>query len=145
MKYSAPDWINKPLDELTKAQWESLCDGCGKCCMAKLQDEETSEIYYTNVACVLFDAETCRCTDYANRTSKVPECISLSAQRSHEFDWLPRSCAYRLRFELKPLPDWHPLLTGDSESTHEANCSVKNRTISSKDAGLLEHHIVSWD
>ena len=145
MKSDSLDWIDKPLSELTQAQWESLCDGCGKCCMAKLQDEETDKIYYTNVACELFDADKCRCTDYTNRTSKVADCISLSLERPQEFAWLPTTCAYRLRFEAKPLPSWHPLLTGSSDSTHEANCSVKNRTISSKDAGSLEHHLVEWD
>lgn len=145
VKSNAPDWIDKPLSELTKEQWESLCDGCGKCCMAKLQDEDTAKIYYTNVACELFDADKCRCTDYENRTRRVPDCISLSIQRPHEFAWLPTSCAYRLRFESKPLHTWHPLLTGNLNSTHEMNCSVKDRVISSKNAGPLEHHLVEWD
>jgi len=141
----APDWIDKPLSELTQAQWEALCDGCGKCCMAKLQDEDTDKVYYTNVACKLFDEDKCQCLDYANRITKVSECIALSIDHTHEFEWLPTSCAYRLRFEEKPLPAWHPLLTGQPSSTHDAGCSVKNRTINFKDAGPLEYHLVEWD
>ena len=113
--------------------------------MAKLQDEETDKIYYTNVACRLFDSQKCRCTDYQHRTNEVPECISLSLVRPHEFAWLPSTCAYRLRFESKPLPDWHPIITGDANSTHQANVSVQNKTISLEEAGSLEHHLVDWD
>jgi len=142
--YQAPDWLEKPLSELTQKQWETLCDGCGKCCMAKLQDVDTDEVFYTNVACELFDSETCRCSDYVNRTSKVSNCISLSLDRTEEFEWLPLTCAYRLRHEMKPLPEWHPLITGDSESTQKLGHSVKNRTIQSKDADALEFHIVDW-
>ena len=145
MKSTTPDWINKPLAELTEDQWESLCDGCGKCCMAKLQDEETNKIYYTNVACELFDQDKCQCTDYANRTKKVPNCISLSLRRPEEFAWLPTTCSYRLRFESKPLPLWHPLLTGDKNSTHDSSSSVKNKTVSPENAGPLEHHLVEWN
>ena len=140
-----PDWLDKPLNELTNTQWESLCDGCGKCCTAKLQDEDTDKIYYTNVACELFNADKCQCSDYANRTIKVADCISLSIDRAHEFKWLPKTCAYRLRFELKKLPDWHPLLTGQKNSTHDAGHSVKNRVIRIKHAGPLEYHLVEWD
>lgn len=144
MKTTAPDWIDKSLAELTEAQWESLCDGCGKCCMAKLQDEETDKIYYTNVACELFDSDKCQCTDYENRTSRVPNCVSLSLKRPEEFMWLPSTCAYRLRFESKPLPNWHPLLTGDKNSIHESGNSIKNKTVNFKNAGPLEHHLVEW-
>jgi uncharacterized cysteine cluster protein YcgN (CxxCxxCC family) len=112
--------------------------------MAKLQDEDTDEVYYTNVACELFDANKCRCKDYANRTNRVSGCISLSMDRPYEFKWLPESCAYRLRSELKPLPVWHPLLTGQSNSTHHAGYSVKNKVIRAEDAGPLEYHLVEW-
>lgn len=145
MKYAAPDWIEKPLIELTEARWESLCDGCGKCCMAKLQDEETDKVYYTNVACKLFNLKKCQCTDYENRTKKVPDCISLSLNRPHIFEWLPKTCAYRLRFESKPLPDWHPLITGKASSVHTEGISVQDKAISVKRAGPLEHHLVDWD
>ncbi len=144
MKSISPDWLDKPLSELTEVQWESLCDGCGKCCMAKLQDEETDKIYYTNVACRLFDEQKCQCTDYQHRTREVPECISLSLERAHEFSWLPKTCAYRLRFELKPLPEWHPLVTGNIDSTHQANASVQNKTIRMEVVDSIEHHLVDW-
>ena len=144
MAYTPPDWITKPLSDLSPTQWEALCDGCGKCCMAKLQDEETDKLYFTNVACELFNQETCRCRDYDNRTAKIPDCLSLSLNRAHEFDWLPETCAYRLRAEAKPLPDWHPLMTGVIDSTHRANTSMKNKTVSLKDAGDLEHHLIDW-
>ena len=139
-----PDWLKKPLCELTQSQWESLCDGCGKCCMSKLQDEETDKVYYTNVACKMLDSHSCRCRDYSRRTEIMPACISLSLQRPHEFDWLPQTCAYRLRFNSKPLPKWHPLRTGNPDSVHEANASVRAKTISWENAGPLEHHIVDW-
>lgn len=144
MSYTPPDWLYKPLSELSSAQWESLCDGCGKCCMEKLQDEETNKIYYTNVACELFDSGSCRCKDYANRVAKVPHCIALSLERRDEFSWLPESCAYRLRLHSKPLPEWHPLVTGQADSTHKANASVRNKTVKAKDAGDLQYHLVQW-
>lgn len=138
------DWLDKPLNELTFTQWESLCDGCGKCCMAKLQDAETEKIYYTNIACKLFDRKTCRCTDYQHRSQKVPDCIALSLERPNEFEWLPQTCAYRLRFNLQPLPDWHPLCSGDNNSVHSANISVQGKTVAQQEAGPIEHHIVDW-
>ncbi len=144
MAYTSPEWIEKPLVDLTNDQWEALCDGCGKCCMAKLQDEETLKVYYTNVACELFDAQKCRCQDYDNRHEKVADCIALSLDRPDEFDWLPQTCAYRLRINSKPLPQWHPLITGNDNSTHEANASVQNKTISACGADNLEYHLVDW-
>lgn len=144
MSYTIPNWIAKPLTELTTDQWESLCDGCGKCCMAKLQDADSHKIYYTNVACKLFNADTCRCKDYTNRATQVADCITLSLSRLSEFDWLPQSCAYRLRLNMQPLPNWHPLMTGISTSTHEANASVKNKTVSANEATHLEHYLVDW-
>ena len=132
---NGPDWLDKPLSELTATQWESLCDGCGKCCMAKLQDVETEKIYYTNIECTLFNNETCRCTDYNHRSQKIPDCISLSIERPNEFDWLPQTCAYRLRFNLKPLPSWHPLRSGDHNSVHEANVSVRGKNGHTKGSG----------
>ena len=145
MSYSPPEWINLPLSELSAEQWEALCDGCGKCCMAKLQDEETNKIYYTNVACKLFDINTCRCLDYKKRSQRVPDCLTLSLDRLDEFEWLPMTCAYRLRVQGKSLPGWHPLITGRSDSTHQAGISVKHKTINLADAGNLEHHLVQWD
>lgn len=138
------DWLEKPLDKLNAAQWEALCDGCGKCCMSKLQDADSGKVYYTNIACELFDADSCRCQDYAHRTEKVAGCVSLSLQRLHEFEWLPQSCAYRLRLNSQPLPEWHPLITGDTDSVHEAGISVRGKSVDFKQAGPIEHHIVDW-
>ena len=140
----SPDWLNKPLHKLSADQWESLCDGCGKCCMAKLQDAETDKIYYTNIACELFDADRCRCTDYAVRTQKVAGCVSLSLDRLHEFDWLPSTCAYRLRLHGQPLPDWHPLLSMNKESVHIAGVSMRGKSVRFDQAGPIEHHIIDW-
>jgi len=145
VSYQPPDWINKPLSDLSLPQWEALCDGCGKCCMVKLQDEDTDKIYYTNVACELFDDEACRCQDYVNRSSKVPGCLTLSLDRLNEFEWLPQTCAYRLRANMQPLPEWHPLVTGVADSTHLAKASVQYKTVSLDNAKDLEHHLVEWD
>lgn len=139
---SIPDWLDKPLAELNTSQWESLCDGCGKCCMAKLQDADTDEVYYTNVACTLFDENACRCNDYANRSEKVTACISLSLEKIHEINWLPQTCAYQLRLHNKALPLWHPLITGDKNSVHAAGISMLGKTVNKKDAGPLDHHII---
>ena len=141
---SAPDWLDKPLAELNKDQWEALCDGCGKCCMVKLQDQETDAIYYTNVACELFDTDKCKCTDYANRSKKVTSCLSLSLDRPEEFDWLPETCAYRLRFHSKPLYAWHPLISGNPLSVHQQGISVQGKTVTQSEAGPVEHHIIAW-
>lgn len=106
-------WEDTPLEQLTPAQWESLCDGCGLCCLHKLQDEDTDEIVYTRVVCRFSDLETGQCGDYENRSVNVPTCVPLTLERIAEFDWLPESCAYRLRYFNQPLPDWHPLNVGD--------------------------------
>lgn len=135
-------WEEKPLEALDRAEWESLCDGCGKCCIHKLEDDETGELYPTNVACKLLDRHSGRCSDYRHRRAYVPECVRLTPKLLRELDWLPESCAYRLRAEGKPLYDWHPLISGDPESVHRAGQSVRGWTISEIDAGDLESHIV---
>jgi uncharacterized cysteine cluster protein YcgN (CxxCxxCC family) len=112
--------------------------------MAKLQDEETDKIYMTNIACDYMDLESCRCTDYENRTSNVPACHVITLNKPEQFNWLPATCAYRLRYENKPLPSWHPLITGDSESVHRAGISVRHKCVSERDAGPVEHHLVDW-
>ena len=145
MSGNTPEWLDKPLSELSPAQWEALCDGCGKCCMAKLQDADSGKVYYTNVACKLFDHQTCRCTDYSHRTVRVPECVQISMQNVEVFAWLPKTCAYRLRFESKPLLKWHPLIAGHSDQMHQENHSVLNKTVMPLDAKALEHHLVQWD
>ncbi|WP_421852993.1 YcgN family cysteine cluster protein [Oricola sp.] len=120
-------WETKKLAEMTPAEWESLCDGCGKCCMSKLIDDDTDQIYFTSVACRLFDAKDCRCTDYANRVAKVPDCVPLTADNVGTIPWLPKTCAYRLLAEGKPLHDWHPLISGSPASVHEASMSMRAR------------------
>lgn len=135
-------WEDVPLDRLDRAQWEALCDGCGKCCTHKLEDEETGELLPTNVACRLLDRQSGHCSDYKHRHAHVPECIRLTPAKLKTMDWLPETCAYVLRAEGKPLPDWHYLVCGDREAIHRAGASVRGWTISEDDAGDLENHIL---
>ena len=124
-------WESVPLSKMTAPEWEALCDGCGKCCLNKLEYEDTGEVDFTRVACKLLDGATCRCTNYANRHTYVPECVRLSPKTLKKIAyWLPQTCAYRLLQDGQPLPDWHPLITGDPESTHKAGQSVKGWTVS---------------
>ena len=127
-------WEKKPLTKLNQKEWEALCDGCGKCCLNKLEDEDTGEVALTRVACRLLDDATCLCAQYDIRHNFVPECIVLKPSNldTHAY-WMPQTCAYRLLWEGKPLPDWHPLLTGSSESVHDAEVSVKGWTVSEFD------------
>ncbi|HMK91239.1 MAG TPA: YcgN family cysteine cluster protein [Methylocystis sp.] len=129
---SAPFWT-KPLGELSRAEWEKLCDGCGRCCLVKLEDEDTGVIHHTSVACKMLDSRTCRCSHYAARKTHVPDCVRLTLARLQKIRWLPPSCAYRLRYEGKDLPPWHPLLTGDSSSVHRAGVSVRGRVEAKED------------
>lgn len=122
----APFW-EKPLDALTRPEWERLCDGCGRCCLVKLEDEDTGAIYTTSVACRLLDADSCRCGDYRNRKTLVPDCVRLTLARLRGIKWLPPTCAYVLRLAGKPLPPWHPLISGDPTSVHRAGVSVRGR------------------
>jgi uncharacterized protein len=131
-----------PLEQLSHEEWEALCDGCGKCCLHKLEDADTGEVFPTNVACKLLDRRSGRCRDYANRRSFVPDCVRLTAKSVHGIDWLPSTCAYRLRGEGRPLEPWHPLISGDPESVHAAGISVRGWTIAEQDAGELEYHLV---
>jgi uncharacterized cysteine cluster protein YcgN (CxxCxxCC family) len=131
-----------PLETLDRAEWEALCDGCGKCCLHKLEDEETRELLPTNVACRLLDRTSCRCSNYKQRRAFVPDCVRLDAETLCGIDWLPSTCASRLRADGEALPEWHYLLTGDRDSVHAAGMSVRGWTISEDDAGDLEHHLV---
>lgn len=130
---SEPFWKTKTLDEMSDAEWESLCDGCGLCCMHKIEDEQTGDIYYTNLACRLFDLKTCSCSDYANRTKQVPDCMSLRQNKYADFNWLPGSCAYRRLSNGQDLLDWHPLVSGDPRTVHEADISVLGKALSEND------------
>jgi len=140
-------WRHKRLDEMTRAEWESLCDGCGKCCLLKLEFEETGEIAFTDVACKLLDTETARCCDYRNRVKKVPDCVKLTPKNVESLSFMPPSCAYRLLAEGEPLRDWHPLISGDPDSVRRAGMSVSGRVISERllrdDQDVLDH-VVKW-
>ena len=127
-------WKRKSLAEMTADEWESLCDGCGMCCMLKVQDEDTGDVFYTDVACRLFDIDTCRCTDYANRAKIVADCLVLTPDEKEAYEWLPDSCAYRRVANGQDLPGWHPLVTGRPESVHEAGISMQGKAVSEKDA-----------
>ena len=138
-------WEKTPLTKMTQAEWEALCDGCGKCCLNKLEDEDTEEVALTNVACRLLDDGTCRCVHYENRHAFVPDCIVLRPDNldTHAY-WMPQTCAYRLLWQGLPLPDWHPLITGNAQSVHDAGISVKGRTVSEFDVPFeeWEDHII---
>ena len=123
-------WETKSLEEMSFEEWESLCDGCARCCLQKLEDEETGDIYYTQIVCELMDLETCRCTRYAERSKLVPTCVTLTPAKARELNWMPDTCAYRLLAEGKPLYDWHPLISGTYETVIFEGISVKDQVIS---------------
>jgi len=125
-----PFWSRKTLDQLNREEWESLCDGCGLCCLQKLEDEYTRRIYYTEVACKLLDRQSCRCTEYARRQEFVPDCISLAPAAASEYHWLPETCAYRLVAHGEDLPPWHHLVCGDRGAVHRAGISRAGRMLS---------------
>ncbi|OUR80504.1 hypothetical protein A9Q83_00800 [Alphaproteobacteria bacterium 46_93_T64] len=139
-----PFWEEIPLSEMNKEQWESLCDGCAKCCLLKLEDEDTLEIAYTNVACRQLDLGTCRCRNYSDRARLVPDCVTMTPKLVPELSWMPKTCAYRRLSEGKKLAWWHPLVSGSPDTVHEAGISVRGRSISERIAGDVEDHIVSW-
>jgi len=129
---------------MTTQEWESLCDGCGRCCLHKLRDDDTAELSFTNISCRLLDLKTCRCRHYEQRQTYVPDCISLTPQAVDEIDWLPPSCAYRRLAEGRDLAWWHPLVSGTPDSVHEAGISVMGRAVDERRAGPWDHHIVDW-
>lgn len=132
-------WEKTPLTKMTPREWEALCDGCGKCCLNKLEDEDTEEVALTRIACRLLDDGTCRCAHYENRHAFVPDCIVLRPDNldTHAY-WMPKTCAYRLLWQGKPLPDWHPLITGTAQSVHDAGISVQGCTVSEFDVPFEE-------
>ena len=139
-----PFWKEKALDQMAKAEWEQLCDGCGRCCLNKLEDADTGRIHYTDVVCQLLDEESCRCVSYEDRKRFVPECQILTPQNLGRYSWLPSTCAYRLISEGKDLMWWHYLVSGDLETVHDAGISVRGRVLSERDADDLENHVVNW-
>ena len=134
-------WKKKKLNKMSRKEWEALCDGCGKCCMNKLEDSETGEVAFTQIACRIFDDSNCRCSHYDNRHQMVPNCISLTPTnlKEHQY-WLPETCAYKLIFENKPLYDWHPLISGNEKTVYQAGVSMKENTIPETDVSVQ-----NWD
>ena len=138
-----PFWKTKSLKEMSGSEWESLCDGCGKCCLHKVQIKGI-KLKITNVACRLLDHDTCQCSNYARRKTLVPDCVVLTPDSVAKLEWLPTTCAYRLVHEGKDLAPWHPLISGDPNTVHEAKISVRGRITSERSAGSLVQHIVPW-
>ncbi len=137
-------WRRKALNEMTRKEWESLCDGCARCCLEKLEDDDSGEITFTEVACRMLDLESCRCREYARRLRFVADCVSLRPGAVTRLKWIPSTCAYRMLAEGKDLPEWHPLVSGDPESVHRAGMSVRGRAVPGALAGDLEDHAVTW-
>ena len=140
-----PFWQTVKLADMTAAQWEAVCDGCAKCCLVKLQDEDSREIVFTDIVCNLLDQQTCRCAHYQERTKLVPDCVKLTKDNLDKIDFMPPSCAYRLLHEGKDLPQWHPLVSGHADSVVEAGMSVKGRVIAEMTFdGDSEDRVVDW-
>jgi uncharacterized cysteine cluster protein YcgN (CxxCxxCC family) len=142
-----PFWKEKRLSQMSKREWESLCDGCGRCCLNKLEEIETGRTFFTNVACRLFDTQSCRCKDYVGRKAKVPDCVQLKPRNVRRIVWLPPTCAYRLVAEGRDLYWWHHLVSGSRDTVHEAGVSVRGRaTVCETEVPdeKLEDHIVGW-
>ena len=144
---SRPFWETKSLKEMTPREWESLCDGCGLCCLIRFEDEDTGEIIPTRVHCRLFDSESCACSNYADRKRHVPDCIKLTPQNVATLQWMPLSCAYRRVNEGRGLADWHPLISGDPESVHRAGVSIRGETVSEETLEDADDAIqyAAWD
>ena len=142
-----PYWETKRLDEMTDAEWEALCDGCGLCCLVRFEEEDTGEVVPTRVHCKLFDPDVCRCSDYENRKQHVPDCIKLTPQNVEQLAWMPKSCGYRRVHEGRGLAWWHPLVSGDPETVHAAGVSVRGETISENELDDAEDALdhAAWD
>lgn len=149
---ATPFWREKPLEAMTDAEWESLCDGCGRCCLNKVIDADTDEVHYTNIRCRLLDANTCRCTNYPQRRQHVPTCEKITPEAARNYAWLPPSCAYRRLAEGRGLAWWHPLVSGDPQTVIDAGVSVYGRTVGDDNSHNVERmsnralnrHVVDW-
>jgi uncharacterized protein len=141
-----PFWEEKTLEEMNPVEWEALCDGCGRCCLIKLEDEDSGEIFTSDVRCRLLNSSTCKCTHYNGRKKQVPDCIKLTPENVRNIDWIPKTCAYRRLAEGKGLAWWHPLISGDPETVVQAGVSVRNRTVPEAEVapGEWENHAVDW-
>ncbi len=139
-----PFWLEKTLVQMNAQEWESLCDGCARCCLEKLEDSEILVVSYTNIGCGLLDVNECRCKNYTERKRFMPDCERLTPSNIAFLKWMPSTCAYKLLSESKDLPDWHPLVSGDPQSVHTAGISIRGRAIAAGDAGEFEDHIVDW-
>ncbi|MEK9691889.1 MAG: YcgN family cysteine cluster protein [Rhodospirillaceae bacterium] len=137
-------WQTKTLPQMSQDEWESLCDGCGRCCLVKLEDEETGDIALTDIACRLLDNQRCKCKKYDTRHEIVPDCVRLTPKNISQLKWMPKSCAYRLLAEGKDLAWWHPLISGNKETVHQAGISIQGKTVSEDDNLQPEDRIVSW-
>lgn len=137
-------WQEKSPNEMTTEEWESLCDNCGKCCLHKLEDEDTGKIFYTSVVCDLIDLKSCRCTQYSERCTLVPDCLDLKQHDFADYTWLPTTCAYKLLAEGKDLPAWHPLVSGSSETVNEAGVSISSYAMKESEIDHVEEHIIEW-
>jgi len=135
-----PFWRTKPLDEMSTEEWESLCDGCARCCLVKLEDEDDGEVHLTRLACRLLDIGTCRCSDYANRHEQMPDCLRIDLARVRELSWLPRTCAYRRLDEGRDLAWWHPLVSGTPDTVHQAGISIRSWAIGENSADETAYH-----
>ncbi|MCF6283530.1 MAG: YcgN family cysteine cluster protein [Candidatus Polarisedimenticolaceae bacterium] len=139
-----PFWKERPLSQLSRKEWESLCDGCGKCCLQKLEDEDTGEVYFTNVVCDLLNLSCSRCTRYQERSVLVPNCVTLALDDLLAPYYLPSTCAYRLLAEGQDLPEWHPLVSGDADSVESSGNSIRGRVVVESEADDWEHHLIDW-
>jgi uncharacterized cysteine cluster protein YcgN (CxxCxxCC family) len=137
-------WKQKPLEKLNQDEWEALCDGCAKCCLQRLEDKDSGEVFVTNIVCRYLDEDECRCSDYANRSINVPDCVSVNLELLQDPYWLPSTCAYRLLAEGKELPEWHPLISGTQDTVIASGNSIKGRVVCETEADDPEHHLIQW-